>query len=109
MENEAFRVTISSVTYPKFLSDNQGVFNTTTIIINDPQSWFVIVTVHAIKFISRLCTSGLVGFIQNVYTVREDAGFMNLFIFVFNSSVDVEVNFTTFEQTAVEGITISST
>ena len=46
-ENEAFRITISSIRYPKFLSDNQGVFNTTTIIINDPKSWFVIVMVNA--------------------------------------------------------------
>ena len=36
-ENEAFRVSIS---YPKFRSGNQDVFNATTIIINDPQSWF---------------------------------------------------------------------
>ena len=50
--------------------------------------------------------SGLVGFIQDVYTVREDAGFMNLSIFVFNSSVDVVVNFTTLEQSATKGISI---
>ena len=42
-DNEAFHVTISSVGYPKFLSDNKDVFNTTIIIINDPQSWFVTV------------------------------------------------------------------
>ena len=34
-ENEAFRVSIS---YPKFRSGNQDVFNATIIIINDPQS-----------------------------------------------------------------------
>jgi hypothetical protein len=50
-ENEAFRVTVSSVGYPKFRSDNQHVFNTTTIIINDPQSWFIILFVmHTVKF-----------------------------------------------------------
>ena len=49
---------------------------------------------------------GLVGFSQDVYTVREDAGFMNLSIFVFNSSVDVVINFTTLEQSATKGISI---
>ena len=49
---------------------------------------------------------GLVGFSQDVYTVREDAGFMNLSIFIFNSSVDVVVNFTTLEQSATKGISI---
>ena len=39
-ENEAFRVSISSVGHPKFLNDNNDVFNTTTIVINDPKSWF---------------------------------------------------------------------
>ena len=39
-ENEAFRVTVSSVGHPRFLSDNNDVINTTTIVINDPQSWF---------------------------------------------------------------------
>lgn len=51
-ENEAFHVTISSDTYPKFLSDNQDVFNTTTVIVNDPQSLFAIAMVHATQFIS---------------------------------------------------------
>lgn len=37
-ENEAFHVTLSSVRHPKFLSGNHDVFDTTTIIINDPQS-----------------------------------------------------------------------
>ena len=53
---------------------------------------------HSIAF------TGLVGFIQDVYTVREDKGFVSLPLFLFNSSVDVEVNFTTFEQTAIKGI-----
>ena len=53
-----------------------------------------------------MCNSGIAGFSQDVYTVREDASFMNLSIFVFNSSVDVVVNFTTFEKNATEGITI---
>ena len=39
-ENEAFRVSISSFGHPKFLNDNNNVFNTTTIVINDPKSWF---------------------------------------------------------------------
>ena len=46
-ENEAFRVSIS---YPKFRSGNQDVFNATTIIINDPQSWFVQILMHAVQF-----------------------------------------------------------
>ena len=37
-KNEAFHVTLSSVRHPKFLSGNHDVFDTTTIIINDPQS-----------------------------------------------------------------------
>ena len=60
--------------------------------------------VHATKFmLSWLCNSGLAGFSQEVYTVQEDAGFMNLSIFVFNSSIDVVVNFTTVEESAIEG------
>ena len=46
-ENEAFRVSIS---YPKFRSGNQDVFNATIIIINDPQSWFVQILMHAVQF-----------------------------------------------------------
>ena len=46
-ENEAFRVSIS---YPKFRSGIQDVFNATIIIINDPQSWFVQILMHAVQF-----------------------------------------------------------
>ena len=37
-KNEAFSVILSSVGYPKYLTDSQDVYNKTTIVINDPQS-----------------------------------------------------------------------
>lgn len=37
-ENEAFRLILSSVGHPEFLTDNNDVINETLIIINDPQS-----------------------------------------------------------------------
>lgn len=39
-ENEAFRLILSSVGHPQFLTDNHDVVNETLIVINDPQSWF---------------------------------------------------------------------
>ena len=47
---------------------------------------------------------GLAGFIQHIYTVREDDSYINLTIFSFNSSLNVEVNLNTFDETAMEGI-----
>jgi hypothetical protein len=105
-KNEAFCVILSSVGYSKFLTDSQDVYNKTLIVINDPQS-----ELNACYAYSQSLHShdniiiGLVGFIQNIYTVREDADTISLSIFLFNSSIDdiVEVNFTTFEKTAIEG------
>lgn len=39
-ENEAFRLIISSIGHPVFLTDSRDVMNETLVIINDPQSWF---------------------------------------------------------------------
>ena len=39
-ENEAFRLTLSSINHPKFLTDSHDVVNETVVVINDPQSWF---------------------------------------------------------------------
>ena len=47
--------------------------------------------------------TGLVGFVQDIYSVHEDQGSISISIFSFNSSLDVKVNFTTFEKTAIEG------
>ena len=41
-ENEAFRIIISSVEFPTFLSDNNDVVNETLVVINDPQSRLII-------------------------------------------------------------------
>ena len=46
------------------------------------------------------------GFIQDIYSVREDEGSISISVFSFNSSIDVEVNFTTFQQTAIEGVNL---
>ena len=50
----------------------------------------------------------LVGFIQDVYSVHENQGSISISVFSFNSSIDVEVNFTTFKLTAIEGIVYKS-
>lgn len=50
-ENEAFRLVLSSVGHPQFLTDNHDVVNETLILINDPQSWFrhnIIILKHII-------------------------------------------------------------
>ena len=48
--------------------------------------------------------TGHVGFIKDVYTVRENEGFINIPIYLFNTSLDVVVNFMTVDDTAMEGM-----
>ena len=102
-KNESFCIVISSVEFPNFLSDSQDVVNETLIVINDPQSRLII---HCGLHVYDGCShdTGLVGFVQDIYTVREDEGFINVSIFSVNSSLDVVVNFTTVDHTALEGI-----
>ena len=102
-ENEAFRVVISSVEFPNFLSDSQDVFNEASVVINDPQSRLIIHCGYGMHVYGCSSDTGLAGFIQDIYTVREDEGFINISIFSVNSSLDVVVNFTTVDHTAMEG------
>ena len=72
-------------------------------------SHILYVHIHRIALID-ITILGLVGFIQDIYTVRENDGFISLSLFLFNSSIDVEVNFTTFElKRAIEGMFICLT
>ena len=103
-ENEAFRIIISSVEFPTFLSDNNDVVNETLVVINDPRSRLII---HCGLHVYDGCSyydTGLAGFIQDIYTAREDESFIGISIFSINSSLDVVVNFTTVDHTALEGI-----
>lgn len=49
-ENEAFRLILSSVGHPEFLTDNNDVINETLVIINDPQSRFIDCTAHSSQY-----------------------------------------------------------
>ena len=102
-ENEAFRVILSSALgFPNFLGDGDDIVNETLIVIHDPQSRFSHVVINTVACMFIII--GLVGFIQDNYIVREDDSFINISIFSYNSSLDVMVNFTTVDHTALEGI-----
>ena len=104
-ENEAFHIQVSSVDFPHFLTSNSSLFTETLIVIKDSQSKGN-TKLFCACYLAFISDTDSVGFIQNVYTIRESDDHINISVFsyIYVSSLDdLIVTFSTFHDTALGG------